>query len=106
MINPYDALGVGRTSDRSESERDEEIRKAYLRLIRRFPPDLAPERFKEISAAYEVIKTESARTRFFLFNRQPPGRSPLDAVVRTARGAPRTPLEWTAFKEYLKSCMK
>ena len=47
MADPYEILGVSRSS----SEAD--IRRRYLELVRQYPPDRHPERFKEIHQAYE-----------------------------------------------------
>ncbi len=46
---------------------DEEIRKRYLKLIKRHTPEKDPDRFQEITSAYEQIKTPRARIRGKLF---------------------------------------
>ena len=47
--DPYRLLGVDHTDD------GRTIRRAYVRLIRRFKPDLFPEHFQRIHAAYEFV---------------------------------------------------
>jgi curved DNA-binding protein len=59
----YELLGVGR--DASE----EDVRRAYRTLARRYHPDVssedgAEERFKEISEAYEVLRDPEKRQRY------------------------------------------
>jgi curved DNA-binding protein len=60
----YEILGVGRTA------KDDEIKKAYRKLARKFHPDLNPnnkqseEKFKEIQEAYEVLSDADKRKRY------------------------------------------
>jgi DnaJ-class molecular chaperone len=62
--DPYETLGVAR------SAKPEEIRKAYRKLAKKLHPDLNPgdrsaeARFKEISAAYDLLSDPEKRRRF------------------------------------------
>lgn len=63
----YDILGVGRNAT------EEEIKKAYRSLARKFHPDLHPEnrkemetRFKEINEAYQVLSDPKKRSNYDL----------------------------------------
>lgn len=42
---------------------DEEVRRAYLTLVKRFPPERHPEMFARIAEAYEALKDETSRIR-------------------------------------------
>ena len=46
---------------------DETIRKRYLTLIRKFPPEKAPEQFQRITKAYEALKSRRARIENQIF---------------------------------------
>jgi curved DNA-binding protein CbpA len=48
--DPFRVLGV------SQDAGEDEVRAQYLELVKRFPPDREPERFREIRAAYEATK--------------------------------------------------
>jgi DnaJ-class molecular chaperone len=62
--NFYDVLGVSKTAT------DKEIRKAYRKLARKYHPDLNPSdkasenKFKELSAAYEVLGDPEKRKQY------------------------------------------
>ncbi|MCK5509753.1 MAG: J domain-containing protein [Desulfobacterales bacterium] len=49
------------------SATDEEIRKRYLKLIKSNTPEKDPDRFQNITSAYEQIKTHRSRIRGKLF---------------------------------------
>ena len=69
--DPYTILGVKKDASQDE------IQKAYRRLAKKLHPDLNPgdrhaeERFKEISAAYDLLGDQDKRARF--------GRGEIDA---------------------------
>jgi curved DNA-binding protein len=60
----YEILGVARTA------KDDEIKKAYRKLARKYHPDLNPnnkqseEKFKEIQEAYEVLSDTEKRRKY------------------------------------------
>lgn len=87
MENPYEVLGI--EGDASI----EEIKRAYLKLIRKFAPERHPDEFKRIRAAYEQLKDQRARAevdvfrlnldektliRFFDYSRTVPKLDPLE----------------------------
>ena len=98
-MNPYLVLGLDAGAE------DATIRQAYLRAVKASPPDLHPERFKAISAAYEKIKDEPSRLRYYLFNRECPGASPLDAFRHSVQLQARSqPPGFETLKDFLRSC--
>lgn len=62
--NYYDILGVGKTAS------DEEIKKAYRSLAKKYHPDLNPgdnsaaEKLKEVNEAYEVLSDKQKRSNY------------------------------------------
>jgi DnaJ-class molecular chaperone len=63
-VDPYEVLGVPRDAPQKE------IQKSYRRLAKKLHPDLNPgnqeaeQRFKEVSAAYHLLKDPEQRARF------------------------------------------
>ncbi|MBK9094562.1 MAG: DnaJ domain-containing protein [Anaerolineae bacterium] len=64
--DPYAILGLDRTSDEAA------IKRAYFRLVREHPPERDPEKFQELRAAYDQVRTAEARSQTDLFLLQPP----------------------------------
>ncbi|MFQ6341606.1 DnaJ C-terminal domain-containing protein [Campylobacter sp. VTCC 70190] len=63
MNSLYETLGV------SKNASGDEIKKAYRRLARKYHPDInkekgAEEKFKEITAAYEILSDEKKRAQY------------------------------------------
>lgn len=84
---------------------DATVRKAYLTLVKRFPPDVKPERFKKINNAYLQIKTEKLRLKYYLFNTESYARSPGGIFLDYFReSGKRKPLDFLSMKKYLKEC--
>ena len=70
--DPYLVLGLPKTATQLE------IRRTYFTLIRQYPPESEPAKFKIIRAAYEKIKdvTRRAETDIFLPQAPPPWQPP------------------------------
>lgn len=50
---------------------DEEIRAAYLRKVKEYPPDRAPREFEKVRDAYEILRDPRRRTRQMLLSADP-----------------------------------
>jgi len=99
MINAFAVLNVERNAS------DYQIRKAYLELIKIWDPESSPLRFREITEAYEKIKTERARTTYLIFGVKNDAASPFDLLRRHATlPTERKPLSYESMKELLRKC--
>ena len=97
-MTPYDYLGIDSNAD------DKTVRSAYLELIKTYPPDRNPERFKEIANAYETIKDEKKRLEYYLFNTDVPIDRPFEALMLHIRQAgKRKPPSFEKLKEILRN---
>lgn len=61
MTDPYQVLGLLPDSD------DGTIRKRYLELVKKHPPERDPEKFTEIRKAYDQLRDLPTRIRTRLF---------------------------------------
>ncbi|MDR2034233.1 MAG: DnaJ domain-containing protein [Helicobacteraceae bacterium] len=82
----YETLGV------EQGASDEEIKKAYRRLARKYHPDInkesgAEEKFKEINAAYEILSDEKKRRQYDQFGDQIFGNQSFHDFTRSQGGA-------------------
>jgi curved DNA-binding protein CbpA len=70
---PHTVLGLSLEAD------DEEVRVAYLRKVREFPPDRCPVEFERVRDAYELLRDRRGRARHLLFSCAP--ESPLESLL-------------------------
>ena len=64
--DPYAVLGL------SHQASEADIKRAYFQLVRQFPPERQPEKFRAIRTAYEQLRDPEQRARMDLFLVQPP----------------------------------
>lgn len=93
MPDPYTVLGLPPDAD------DAAVRRRYLELTRRFPPEQHPEQFAAVRAAYEKVKDLDARVRHRLFDAG--ADDSIEAIIEEA--ACRTPRRRVGLDALLKA---
>ena len=63
--DPHAVLGVSPEAD------DEQIRAAYLRKLKEYPPDRSPVEFERVRDAYELLRDRRRRWQHTLFSCDP-----------------------------------
>jgi curved DNA-binding protein CbpA len=94
VTDPREVLGV------SSNAGEEEIRAAYLRKVKEYPPDQAPEEFEKVRNAFETLRDPRKRTLAMLHASDP--GAPLASVLdgRAPRRLFAGPQPW---REVLKA---
>lgn len=64
--DPYAVLGLSRRASKRE------IKQAYFKLVRQYPPETHGDFFKRIRAAYEKLQSEETKAETDLFLFRPP----------------------------------
>ena len=77
MAEPYSVLGVSPDVDEAA------LRRRYLELVRRNPPEKCPQQFAEIRGAYEQLRDPVRRLESQLFQLR--GSESLDDIIADLR---------------------
>jgi len=98
-MNPYLVL------DLPPEAGDGEVRSAYQRLLRKYPPEHRPEQFQKIQEAYSLLRTSRDRHRWNLLHLKDRRTGPIEALEEFARlPAKMRPPGAKPFLALLKSC--
>lgn len=100
-MDPYFVLQVSSEAD------DKEVRRAYLAAVKEATPESQPARFKEISAAYNLIKTQDGRYKYEWSRQVVYDGTPIEVVRRCLSfHPPKNPPNFEYMKEHLRACLK
>lgn len=90
MKNPYTVLEVQEDAD------DATIKKAYLGMVRRYPPERFPDDFQRIYRAYEQVKTVEDRLSYRLFHYTLPEPADIATLLlqKNKQQVPASRKEW------------
>ena len=98
-MNPYEILGI------SSESGDDSIRSAYLELVKSYPPERHPEKFRQINTAYNELRDKKSRLKYYLFNEDTWIHSPFEALVsHLSMSTEKKPPKFEKLKEYLRKC--
>ncbi|GHU41935.1 hypothetical protein FACS1894190_10620 [Spirochaetia bacterium] len=70
-LSHYQTLGVEKTAA------DDEIKRSYFSMVRKFQPGTNPEKFKQIRTAYETLKDKQKRAEYDAIGELPGAVAPL-----------------------------
>ena len=56
MTLPYEETDPFRVLGVTEHATEQEVRERYLTLVKKYPPESEPEKFREIHAAFQAVK--------------------------------------------------
>jgi len=84
---------------------DEQVRAAYQKLLRRYPPEHRPQEFQIIQEAYQATRTSADRMRWRLFHISGNRCGPLETLENFARlPGKMKPPGAAAFRSFLRGC--
>ena len=84
--DPYQLLGI------SADASSDDVRQAYLKRVREFPPDRDPDRFREIHDAYTMLSDPLVQAKALLIPPEADQALDLNEVINLAeKRRPRLP---------------
>ena len=81
MKSYYEVLGIGQDADAAQ------IKRAYFKLVREYPPEHFPEEFKDLREAYDTLTNEESRAEYNRGNGLPSHIRSIFAEAQKARKA-------------------